>query len=213
MSSEFAMSAPEGFDSTPPTVEEVMDNRTSNLANFDNARLPVAKRALVIGAGPSVTGKTLEMIEWTTWYDALLITYPMAQMFRNSINIDLGFYVVDGEFSDTTTHFYGDFKESVRLICPWEKRLEKDWKFRATTFLMPEGEPNWKKRARLSPNYPKSTGAIALQVALEDMGGETIVDAIGIDCTGPCKMYREETMRIIEKHRDRVNLINCGIGD
>ena len=213
MRSEFAMSAPEGFDSSPVTAEWVMENRVSNLAHFDNSRLPRAERALVIGAGPSVTGEVLGEIPWYTWYDAILITYPMAEMFKTSIMRHAEIFVVDGEFHDTTTHFYGDFKECVWLICPWEKKLEKDWKFRATTFMMPEGEPNWEKRARMSPNYPKSTGAIALQVALEDMGGETKVDVIGIDCTGDCQQYREETLRIIEKHRDRVNLISCGIGD
>ena len=213
MRSELAKSAPEDFDHTPPTVEWVMDNRTSNLAHFDNTRLPVAKMAIVIGAGSSFSWEVLDSISKEIKYDAFLITYPMAELFSWPILTFPGMYVVDGEFHETTSHFYGVFKHKVWLICPWEKKLEKDWKFMATTFLMPEGEPNWKKRARLSPNYPKSTGAIALQVALEDMGGETIVDVVGIDCTGPCEMYRKETLSIIEKHRDRVNLINCGIGE
>lgn len=212
-SSEFAKPAPEGFDSSPPTVKQIIKNRLSNRINFKNSPLPKADRVLVVGAGKSADELLIPMGITFNGYDYILITHPMASLFKNQIKWNTTILVVDGDFLETTSHFYGDFKENVWLICPWEKELNKDWKFRNTTFLMPEGEPNWDKRARISPNYPKSTGAIALQVALEDMGGDTIVDVIGIDCTGQWGVYKDETMNIINKHRDRVNLINCGIGD
>jgi len=216
MRSELAKSLPEDFDSTSPTVEQVIENRNSNRENFTHSSLPEAKRALVVGAGPSATPFLVECLGLygtSCKYDAVLVTFPMAHHLRYRIIGTDNIYIVDGEFLETTTHFYGDLIERTWLICPWEKKLKPEWKFKATTFLMPEGEPNWEKRARLSPNYPKSTGAIALQVALEDMGGETIVDVIGIDCTDDYAVLKEETMRVIDRHRDRVNLINCGIGE
>ena len=213
MRSELAKPPLEGFDDNPPTIVDLICNRYVNRACFKNSPLPKANRAIVIGAGPSVNDETLYSIEMETFYDAILITHPMAECFRGSIEKFSQTYIVDGEFLETTSHFYGSFKEFVHLICPWEKKLDPEWEFRATTFLMPEGDINWNKKARLSPNYPKSTGAIALQVALEDLGGQTIVDVVGIDCTGNCEMYRKETKKVIDRHFTRVNLINCGIGE
>jgi len=212
MNSELAKKIPEGFNPQIPNAKRVMEYRDSNRENFINAPLPTAKRALVIGAGPSVTADLLISMDEDANYDAILVCYTMAEHFRMAIiRWPSQFYIVDGEFINTTTPFYEDLICHTHLICPWEKPLKPEWEFRAVTFLMPEGEPNWEKRARLSPNYPKSIGAIALQVALEDMGGETIVDVIGIDCTGDSEMFKEETLRVIDRHRDRVNLINCKI--
>lgn len=206
------LSTPLARDHSPllPTVEDIRRNRGYNRRNFKHTPLPEAKRAIVVGAGKSVDYDLLGKICFKD-YDVVLLTYPMANHFSYLINFGHTF-VVDGEFIETSIHYYGKWMVSVRLICPWEKKLDIDWALKSVTFLSPEKAFDLDYNNRIATNYPKSTGAIALQVALEDMGGKTLVDVIGIDCNeGAYRQSKEETLAVINKHRDRVNLIGCGI--
>lgn len=188
-SSILAKRAPKGFDAPPVTEEFITSNRQYNYSNYKQHHLPTVKYVLVVGAGSSLTPEKLNEIPLDN-YDAILLTFPIVDILSH-LQDRKNVYVVDGEYFNLGDHFYKP--EDTRLICRRGKDLGAE-KFKSTTFFH-------------SKNLPKSTGAIALKVALEYMGG-TEVEYIGIDNTGDCLKYKKETDEILEMHSESVrNLV------
>lgn len=181
-SSIMAKRAPKGFDLSPVSQEFIDSNKQNNYSNYEHHDLPSVKWVLVVGAGSSLTPEKFKEIRLDN-YDAILLTMPIVDILSHLQDRE-NVYVVDGEYFNFGDHFYKP--SDTRLICRREKDLG-DENFRSTTFFHSE-------------NFPKSTGAIALKVALEYMGEEANVDYIGIDNTGPCLQYKKETDEILEKH-------------
>lgn len=160
--------------------DEAKEAYNFDVMGMQRLAIPAYKRALVVGAGPSMTREAFD--REAPEHDLILITQPMVRGLQDLLDRD-GVYVVDAErdWFIIPVH-YGDLTPRMRYICKSDRHLDASVRFRELW-----GVPAWMKPAL-------SSGALALQVAWDHAHEVT---ALGIDLSGHYEKFTAETLPLM----------------
>ena len=202
-------------------IEDLIINRFFNKENFTDISgpLPKANKALVVMSGPSLNKETINLIKWDD-YDLIFLGKELVK----SLSWDNPkIWVVDMDYMLNPFQFYlAPDLPDVNLVTCWEKFLHPSWKIyiKKIFYTPPPANFDWMSRERScfgrQPDSSKgcycgSTGGLAMQVALDNCGGSTQVDVIGIDLTHPdYKRFHGEMAWLLVTHPGRVRFLAGG---
>ena len=181
-------------------IHRVIMNRKANIKREHSEAFPVADKALVIGAGVSMSIFFDFFIDFDK-YDLIILTHPMVEHYRKLVPLDKT-WIVDCEYQPISTHYYDKYAKDVQLICRLGKEITTEYKRLA--YILPEGRDwNIHENGELVPELPYSTGAMGLWYALHKFGGKTEVDYVGIDNDGVVSRYWQETRDVLKSGKGR----------
>lgn len=143
------------------------------------------KRALVLGTGPSLDEVPDEVVR--NYDGAVIMCQPLVRHYADILTKP-NVFVADGEYEwFIVPYCYGEHSHKLQLICAIQHHLETTHPFRRIFYY--DAEEGW----------PRSSGALAMKVALDVMGADT--EYAGIDLTGNFEQFVDETTPYLKRAR------------